>query len=214
MISRTGALLLPFVENLEELVRKAFSRERFLLLRRSLELSLPFCRFLLLSAPLRRVVPLPSRVICAAAGPNVIAGRVLYNAWAQVVSVAGVAVGAVVLGRRALVNAWVPVNPVVGGAVGAVVAQPRAISHSWELMGLVGGERPTLAVGDVGLRVGPADGGGGSVVHLPITNHQIHVERPALLLYPGSLGRLNPDHVDGNVVSRWWWEKRRAPSDY
>ena len=81
--------------------------------------------------------------------------------------IAGAAVGAVVLGRRAIANSWMPEDPVVGGTVGAVAVRPWAMSHFWELVSLVGGERPTLAVGDVAFGVGPADGGGGSVVRLP-----------------------------------------------
>ena len=82
----------------------------------------------------------------------------------------------------------------------AIVVRPRVISYSWELVGLVGGESPMLAVGDVGFGVGPADGGGESVVRLPKADHQVYNERPALLLYPGTLGHLNPGHVDGEVV--------------
>ena len=105
------------------------------------------------------------------------AGRVPSNSWASVVPVAGAVVGAVVLDGRAISNSWVPVDPVVGGMVGAVVVRPRAMSHSWELVGLVGGVRLTLAVGDVGLVVGPADGSRGSVVRLPKADHQAHNER-------------------------------------
>ena len=41
VISGTGALLLPFVEELEELTREASPRGRFILLRPSLERSFP-----------------------------------------------------------------------------------------------------------------------------------------------------------------------------
>ena len=48
------------LEELEELARYGSPRERFLcLLHPSLEPWLPFPQFLLLPAPLRRVVPLP-----------------------------------------------------------------------------------------------------------------------------------------------------------
>ena len=62
------------------------------------------------------------------------------------VPVADVAVGAVVPGLRAISNAWVRVDPVVGGAVKVVVVQPRDTPHAWELVFLVGGVRPALAV--------------------------------------------------------------------
>ena len=111
-------------------------------------------------------------IICAAAGPAVMAGRVPSNSWAPVVPVAGAAVRAVVVGRRTIANSWVLVDPVVGGEVGAAVVQPRAISPSWELAGLGGGVHPTPAVGDVGLGVGPEDGDRGSVVRLPKADNQ------------------------------------------
>ena len=118
----------------------------------------------------------------------------------QLYSFRAQAVGADVLGHRGIANSWVPVAPVVGGAVKAVVIRPRALSHSWELVGLVGGARPTLAVGGAGFWIGAAGGGGGSVVRLPKADHQVHHERLAQLLYPGALGHPNPGHVDGEIV--------------
>ena len=59
VISGTGALLMPSVEELGELARKVSPRERFLQLCPSFEVSLPFPRFPLLPAPLRRKVSLP-----------------------------------------------------------------------------------------------------------------------------------------------------------
>ena len=124
-------------------------------------------------APLPSVTPTTSpvassgvtvfRVTCAGAGPVVMAGGIHSNSWAPVVPVAGAAVRAVVLSCRAIANSWVPVGPVVGGVVGAVMVQLRAIVRSWALVGLVGGVRRTLAVSEVRLGVGPADGGRGSV---------------------------------------------------
>ena len=55
----TWVLLIPSLEELEELAREASPRERCVLLRTSLELSVPFPWFALLPAPVRRTVPLP-----------------------------------------------------------------------------------------------------------------------------------------------------------
>ena len=60
---------------------------------------------------------------------------------------------------------------------------PGPCSYARKLAGLVAGVRPTLAVGAVGLGVGPADDGRGNVVRLPKADHQARNERQALLLF-------------------------------
>ena len=154
------------------------------------------------------------RITCAPAGPAVMASRVPFNFWTPVVPVAGAAVGAVVLGRRAIANSWVSVDPVAGGAVGALVVRAKAISHSWELVGLVGGVRPTLEVGDVGLGVGPADGGRGYAVRHPKADHQAHDECQALILFPGTLSHLDPGHIYGEVILRQLFPEAGGAGDH
>ena len=130
------------------------------------------------------------------------AGRVPSNSPAPVIQVAGAAVVAVVSGRRAIGNSWVSVDPVVGWAVEVVVVQTKAISLGWELVFVVGGVRPALAVGAVCLGVGPADGSRGIILRFPKADHQVHDERQALLLLPGARSHLDPGHVEGEVVLR------------
>ena len=154
------------------------------------------------------------RVTCAAAGPTVMAGGVPSSYWTSVVPVAGAPVRAVVLGHRPIANSWVPVDPVVGGAVGAVVIQFRTMSHSWALVGLVGVVHPTLAVSDVRLGVGPADGGRGSVVRFPKVDHQAHDERQALQLLPGTLSRQYPGHIHREAIVRQLFPEAAGAGDH
>ena len=98
-----------------------------------------------------------SNIVPAAAGPTVMAGKVLPQTPA--VPVTDAAMGPVFPGRGAFASCWVPVDPVVGGAVEVVVIQPGAISKAGDLVFLVGGVRPALAVGAECLGVGSADGG-------------------------------------------------------
>ena len=81
------------------------------------------------------------------------AGGILPNSWAPLVSVADAGVRAIVLIRRAIVKCCVPGDPVFGRAVGAVVGQLRGTFHYWAMVGLVGGVRPTPTISDRRLEV-------------------------------------------------------------
>ena len=80
------------------------------------------------------------------------------------------------------------------------MVQSGVPSLVWELESLVGGVCPTLAVGYVGFRSLPGNGGGGRVVRLPEADHQGHCERTLLSRFPGAVSHPDPGVVDGKVV--------------